>query len=54
MYMNNDPQGVIVHGVNCTGPGNGYYYAYRRYYCSAGAGSYTIEAVGCIDTIFVK
>ncbi len=54
MYMNNDPQGVIVHGVNCGGPTNGNYYVYNRYYCSAGAGSYKVEPYGCVDTIFVK
>ncbi len=53
MYMNNDPQGVIVHGVNCGGPSNGNYYVYNRYYCS-NSGTYKVEPYGCVDTIFVK
>jgi hypothetical protein len=53
IYMNNDPQGVIVHGVNCGGPSNGNYYAYDREYCSA-SNTYRITPVGCVDTIFVK
>jgi hypothetical protein len=54
MYMNNDPQGTILHGVNCGGPSNGNYYAYKRYYCSAGGGSYSIVPQGCIDSNFAK
>ena len=54
MYMNNDPQGIIVHGTNCGGPSNGNYYVYNRYYCSAGAGSYKVTPYGCVDTIFAK
>jgi len=54
MYMNNDPQGVIVHGVNCGGPENGNYYVYNRYYCSAGSGTYKITPYGCVDTVFAK
>ena len=53
MYMNNDPQGIIVHGTNCGGPSNGNYYVYNRYYCSA-SNTYTVEAYGCVDTIFAK
>jgi hypothetical protein len=51
--MNNDPQGVIVHGVNCGGPANGNYYAYDREYCSA-SNTHRITPVGCVDTVFVK
>jgi hypothetical protein len=53
MYMNNDPQGVIVHGVNCGGPSNGNYYVYNRYYCS-NSDTYKVEPYGCVDTIFAK
>jgi hypothetical protein len=53
IYMNNDPQGVIVHGVNCGGPANGNYYAYDREYCSA-SNTHRITPVGCVDTVFVK
>ena len=53
IYMNNDPQGVIVHGVNCGGPSNGNFYAYDREYCSA-SNTYRITPVGCVDTVFVK
>jgi len=53
MSMNNDPQGIIVHGTNCGGPSNGYYYVYNREYCSV-TDTYRIVPYGCIDTIFAK
>lgn len=51
MSMDNDPQGIIVHGVNCGGNGN--YYVYNREYCSI-TNTYRIVPYGCIDTVFAK